>query len=131
MDNLTLFLGFAVVVGTIIVNGFIFRRQSRRIKDAEARLKEAEAKTSEFESFKKRIQFYDEQFERMKEMMVSKDAAIVKLSSEKCEVQKENERNKRAINKAISCKLVTDNEECPVLAQKRKDSEKTHKNKEK
>ena len=132
MDKLILFLGLVFIVGTV-ANAFIFRRQSHRIKDAEARIKEAQAQTKEvevlkkaFEEMEKRIKFYDEQFERMKGMMVSKDTAIVQLSTEKCEAQKENEKNKRAINKAHSCSFIPENEDCPVLAQKKKDEEKTN-----
>ena len=130
MDNLILILGLAVVVGTIITNGFIFRKQSRRLKEAEVRIKEAEAKAKEFdalkdtiEQLKKSVDFYDKQFDRMKEMISKKDVAITKLSDEKCEVQKANEKNKRAINKAISCEFVPENEDCPVLAQKKKDEQ--------
>ena len=133
MDNLILILGLAVVVGMIVLNGFIFRKQSRRIKEAEARIKEAEAKAKEIEVLKdtiaqmeKSIDFFYKNFERMKEIMKAKDDAIIELSHDKSEAQKENEMNKKAINQAISCEHVPDDKECPVLVQKRKD-EKKHK----
>ncbi len=101
-----------------IVTFFLYRKQQKRIKTAEAFEKEVNALKTTVATMRDQLTFYDGRLNEMQKLVVGKDAYIGQLSSEKHTLEIKNSKNKSAINKAHSCPNCSDVSNCPVIKQK-------------
>lgn len=115
-------LGF-LATGSSIVTFILYRKQSVRIKNAEAFEKEVAALRSEIDALKESLKFEREQREKDKEIIVRIETDNTKLHSENGTLEIKNARNKKAINQAYSCGFCQDTANCPVLLQRKKNEE--------
>ena len=125
MELLNWILGVLTLISgsTTGISLFMYRRQSRRFKNAEAFEKEVAALSSTVENLKSQISFYDERLNKLQELIVNKDVYIGVISEEKNALEIKHARNKSAINRAYACGYCSDLKDCPVLKQRTKNEE--------
>lgn len=123
---LQIVLGVLTVIssGSTIVIGLMFRKQTARIKNAEAVEKEVQALRSTVVSLQKQQEFYEKRLEAMQKLIIDKDNYIAVISHDKEVVEIKHARNKSAINRAHECEFCKgDTAKCPVLAQRMRNEE--------
>ena len=123
---LQIILGVLTVIssGSAIVIGLLFRKQTARIKNAEAVEKEVQALRGTVVSLQKQQEFYEKRLEAMQKLIVDKDNYIAVISHDKEVVEIKHAKNKSAINRAHECEFCRgDTSKCPVLAQRMRNEE--------
>lgn len=123
---LQIVLGVLTVIssGSAIVIGLMFRKQTARIKNAEAVEKEVQALRSTVVSLQKQQEFYEKRLEAMQKLIIDKDNYIAVISHDKEVVEIKHAKNKSAINRAHECEFCKgDTAKCPVLAQRMRNEE--------
>lgn len=123
---LQIILGVLTVIssGSAIVIGLMFRKQTARIKNAEAVEKEVQALRGTVVSLQKQQEFYEKRLEAMQKLIIDKDNYIAVISHDKEVVEIKHAKNKSAINRAHECEFCKgDTAKCPVLAQRMRNEE--------
>lgn len=123
---LQIVLGMLTVIssGSAIVIGLMFRKQTARVKNAEAVEKEVQALRSTVVSLQKQQEFYEKRLEAMQKLIIDKDNYIAVISHDKEVVEIKHAKNKSAINRAHECEFCKgDTAKCPVLAQRMRNEE--------
>lgn len=123
---LQIVLGVLTVIssGSAIVIGLMFRKQTARVKNAEAVEKEVQALRSTVVSLQKQQEFYEKRLEAMQKLIIDKDNYIAVISHDKEVVEIKHAKNKSAINRAHECEFCKgDTAKCPVLAQRMRNEE--------
>lgn len=123
---LQIILGVLTVIssGSAIVIGLMFRKQTARVKNAEAVEKEVQALRSTVVSLQKQQEFYEKRLEAMQKLIIDKDNYIAVISHDKEVVEIKHAKNKSAINRAHECEFCKgDTAKCPVLAQRMRNEE--------
>lgn len=123
---LQIILGVLTVIssGSAIVIGLMFRKQTARIKNAEAVEKEVQALRGTVVSLQKQQEFYEKRLEAMQKLIIDKDNYIAVISHDKEVVEIKHAKNKSAINRAHECEFCRgDTAKCPVLAQRMRNEE--------
>lgn len=114
--------------GGTVITLFLFRRQQKRFKNAEAFEKEVQALQNTIDSLQKQVNWQEERLNDMQKLLIGKDAYIAEISREKHTLEIKHARNKSAINKAYECpnraKCKDDPDSfCPVLMQRKQNEE--------
>lgn len=123
---LQIVLGVLTVIssGSAIVIGLMFRKQTARVKNAEAVEKEVQALRSTVVSLQRQQEFYEKRLEAMQKLIIDKDNYIAVISHDKEVVEIKHAKNKSAINRAHECEFCKgDTAKCPVLAQRMRNEE--------
>lgn len=123
---LQIILGVLTVIssGSAIVIGLMFRKQTARVKNAEAVEKEVQALRGTVVSLQKQQEFYEKRLEAMQKLIIDKDNYIAVISHDKEVVEIKHAKNKSAINRAHECEFCRgDTAKCPVLAQRMRNEE--------
>lgn len=123
---LQIVLGVLTVIssGSAIVIGLMFRKQTARVKNAEAVEKEVQALRGTVVSLQKQQEFYEKRLEAMQKLIIDKDNYIAVISHDKEVVEIKHAKNKSAINRAHECEFCRgDTAKCPVLAQRMRNEE--------
>lgn len=123
---LQIVLGVLTVIssGSAIVIGLMFRKQTARVKNAEAVEKEVQALRGTVVSLQKQQEFYEKRLEAMQKLIIDKDNYIAVISHDKEVVEIKHAKNKSAINRAHECEFCKgDTAKCPVLAQRMRNEE--------
>lgn len=123
---LQIILGVLTVIssGSAIVIGLMFRKQTARVKNAEAVEKEVQALRGTVVSLQKQQEFYEKRLEAMQKLIIDKDNYIAVISHDKEVVEIKHAKNKSAINRAHECEFCKgDTAKCPVLAQRMRNEE--------
>jgi hypothetical protein len=97
---------------------FLYRRQAKRFKTAEAFEQEVKAMEGTVSILQEQIEFCQGRINSLQELIISKDTYIEQLSGENHTLEIKHSRNKSAMNKAHECKFCPDTSQCPVLIQK-------------
>lgn len=103
--------------GTIITI-FMYRKQAKRFKTAEAFEKEVVALKATVESLQGQLSFYDGRLNEMQKLVIGKDTYIAQLTADKHTLEVKHAKNKSAINKAYECQYCDNKARCPVLMQR-------------
>lgn len=109
--------------GSAVVTWLLYRKQSVRIKNAEAFEREVEALRHEIEELRASVEFERSQREKDKELLAKADALNRQLRSEFNNVEIKNAKNKSALNKAYECTFCPDSSLCPALKQRKKNED--------
>lgn len=115
-------LGF-LGAGSSVVTFILFRKQSVRIKNAEAFEKEVSALRGEIEALKADLKFEREQREKDKELIIRVEDDNSALHAENRTLEIKNAKNKKAINQAYGCSFCNESSNCPVLMQRKKNED--------
>lgn len=109
--------------GSALMTWLLYRRQSERIKNAEAFEKEVSALRSEIEELRKSVEFERKQREQDKEIISKLEIINTQLHAESNTLEIKNARNKKAINSAYGCTFCHDSSNCPVLKQRQQNED--------
>lgn len=125
MDVLNwILLAFSTVSGaTAFITLFMFRKQQKRFKTAEAFEKEVTALQASVTLMQGQIKFLNDSLVDTQKLVIEKDAYIGTLSTDKHVLEIKHAKNKSAINQAYSCTFCDDKAACPVLMQRAKNEE--------
>lgn len=120
MDILTWILSLlsTLLGGTSIYSLFIYRKQQKRFKTAEAFEKEVVVLRSAIEGMQKQVDWQEKRLVEMQNLIVNKDAYIATLTQDKSTLEIKHAKNKKAINAAYGCSFCTEAKNCPVLMQR-------------
>lgn len=105
--------------GTSFITMVIFRKQTRRLKDAEVSEKEVSTLRSVVETLKTQMDWMNDRITSLQSMITNKDSIIEQLNIDKNTLEIKNAKNKGAINKALSCIYCSTQSLCPVLVQRK------------
>lgn len=115
---------FSTLTGaTTFMAWFMYRKQEKRFKTAEAFEKEVLSLRLAMNTLQEQVKWYGERLNETQALIVSKDAYITQISGEKHTLEIKNSRNKNAINKAFNCRFCEAPSECPVLIQRASNEE--------
>ena len=110
--------------GSSVVMWVMFRKQTARIKNAEAVEKEVQSLRSTVDALQQQQEFYEKRLKAMQELVIGKDNYIEVISHDKLVLEVKHAKNKSAINRAHECEFCKgDSSKCPVLAQKNKNDD--------
>lgn len=109
--------------GSALVTLILYRKQSVRIKNAEAYEKEVGVLRVEIAELRKSIEFERQQREQDKKVIASLELLNTQLHGEKNTLEIKKAKNKRAINQSYKCTYCNDVAMCPVLIQVQKNEE--------
>lgn len=99
----------------------LYRKQQKRLKNAEAVEKEVSTLRSTIETLQTNMTFYEERLNTLQKLVIEKDNYIAVLTNDKQTVDIKHAKNKNAINRAHECEYCKgDASKCPVLDQRRK-----------
>ena len=102
----------------------LYRKQQKRLKNAEAVEKEVSTLRSTIETLQTNMKFYEERLNTLQKLVIEKDNYIAVLTNDKQIVDIKHAKNKNAINRAQECEYCKgDASKCPVLDQRRKNEE--------
>lgn len=113
----------ALCGGSTIVTLFIYHKQQKRFKTAEAFEKEVTALQASVTLMQGQIKFLNESLTDTQKLVVEKDTYIGTLSKDKHTLEIKHAKNKSAINTAYGCQFCEDKAECPVLKQRAQNEE--------
>lgn len=106
--------------GSALFTFFYYRKQERRLKNANAIETEVDALRKTVESLQQQQRFYEERLNALQALVIEKDSYITSLSTDKHTLEIKHAKNKTAINAAYSCDVRTDKAKCPVLKERMK-----------
>ena len=109
--------------GGVVVTWVLYRKQEKRLRNAESVEKEVEALRKAVETLERNQVFYEERLKALQVLVVEKDSYISVLSAEKHALEVKHSKNKSAINKAHSCGFISCPNDCVVLEQRAKNEE--------
>jgi predicted patatin/cPLA2 family phospholipase len=109
--------------GSTVITLFMYRKQQKRFKTAEAFEREVDALKNTVEIMRKQQEFYESRLAELQKLIVNKDAYIEQLSRGSHIMEVKHAKNKSAINKAYECRFCEKTSECPVLIQRAKNEE--------
>ena len=114
MSNLLEIVSAIFGVGGVFgfVSYFLFFKESKRLKKAEATEKELANLSSSIDLLKKQVEYQGSEIIRLQEQLSGKNQLIKQLYRERDILEKKYAQKKSAINCAIGC---ANKDECPVL----------------
>jgi len=101
-----------------LISFLYFRKQSKRLKTAEAFEKEVEALKSTIQELKQQVNWDSDRIKQLQEMYNEKDAFLHIVTKEKHTIEVKHYRNKEAIACANHCRFNPDASKCPVVIRK-------------
>lgn len=109
--------------GGVVVTWILYRKQEKRLRNAEAVEKEVESLRKTVETLQLNQTFYEERLKALQALVVEKDTYIGVLSGDKHTLEVKHAKNKSAINLAHSCGFISCPDDCVVLRQRAKNDE--------
>lgn len=107
---------FSIVGGGSALFTFLYyRKQEKRLKNAEAVETEVATLRATVETLQKNQEFYEQRLSVLQSLIIEKDTYISTLSTDKHVLEVKHARNKSAINAAYGCELRENKADCPVL----------------
>ena len=113
----------ALCGGSTIITLFIYRKQQKRFKTAEAFEKEVTALQASVTLMQGQIKFLNDSLTDMQKLVIEKDAYISTLSTDNQVLEVKHVKYKSVINQAYSCAYCEDKANCPVLKRRAKNEE--------
>lgn len=112
--------------GGAFITAMMYRKQERRLKNAEVVAKEVDTLRNALDAIKEQIPFLMGQIADLQKLVYSKDAYIGQLNESNHVLNIKHAKNKYAINRAYDCRHCDDSAQqpgsrkvtCPVLVQK-------------
>lgn len=123
MGNLISILGLLVGLlggGGVFITWMLYRKQTKRFKEAEAFEKDAQAWKTALESLQNQVNWQEERLSILQKTLLEKESYVLVISKEKDILEVKHAKNKSAINKAHGCELSSS---CPVLKQQAKNDD--------
>lgn len=105
--------------GGVITTFLLYRKQSVRIKNAEAFSAEVAVLRAEVEELRNSLEFERKQREEDKKIIARVEALNSALFNDKNGLEIKNALRKKAINRAYECEFCPDSSKCPVLIQRK------------
>lgn len=103
--------------GGVVTTFLLYRKQSVRIKNAEAFSAEVAVLRAEVEELRKSLDFERRQREEDKKIIAKVEALNTALFHDKSSLEIKYALRKKATNRAYECTLCPDSSKCPVLIQ--------------
>ena len=113
----------ALCGGSTFFTLFMYRKQQKRFKTAEAFGNEVSALAAAQGLLRDQITFQAGRIDELQKLLVSKDDYIGQISAEKHTIEMKHAKNKSAINKAYECRFCENTADCPVLIQRAQNEE--------
>lgn len=111
---------FNLLLGGGVVTTFIlYRKQSVRIKNAEAFAQEVNVLRSEIDELRKSLEFERRQREEDKKVIARVELLNTQLFNDKSSLEIKNALYKKAMNRAYECTFCSESGKCPVLLQRK------------
>lgn len=111
---------FNLLLGGGVVTTFIlYRKQSVRIKNAEAFAQEVNVLRSEIDELRKSLEFERKQREEDKKVIARIELLNTQLFNDKSSLEIKNALYKKAMNRAYECTFCSESGKCPVLIQRK------------
>lgn len=120
--DLTSLISLLFGSSTIVTYG-LYRKQQKRLRNAEAFAKEVEALKSTINAMQQQMQYYEGRLTEMQKLIIGKDSYIAQISQDRHTLEIKNAKNKSAINKAYGCSYRSDTYKCPVLVHRKANEE--------
>lgn len=105
--------------GGVVTTFLLYRKQSVRIKNAEAFSAEVAVLRAEVEELRKSLDFERKQREEDKKIIAKVEALNTALFHDKNGLEIKNALYKKAMNRAYECTFCPDSSKCPVLIQRK------------
>lgn len=105
--------------GGVVTTFLLYRKQSIRIKNAEAFSAEVAVLRNEVDELRKSLDFERRQREEDKKIIARIEALNSTLYFDKNNLEIKNSLNKKAMNRAYECTFCRDSGKCPVLVQRK------------
>lgn len=105
--------------GGVVTTFLLYRKQSVRIKNAEAFSAEVAVLRAEVEELRKSLDFERRQREEDKKIIARVEALNSSLYLDKNGLEIKNALYKKAMNRAYECTFCGDSSKCPVLIQRK------------
>lgn len=105
--------------GGVVTTFLLYRKQSVRIKNAEAFSAEVAVLRAEVEELRKSLDFERRQREEDKKIIARVEALNSSLYLDKNGLEIKNALYKKAMNRAYECTFCADSSKCPVLIQRK------------
>lgn len=109
--------------GSAVLTWVVYRKQSLRIKNAEAYEKEVDVLRKEIAELRNAIEFERKQREADREVIVRLELLNSELRDKNDVAEIKNARNKKALNKAYECEFCPDSSKCPALVQRKRNED--------
>lgn len=103
--------------GGVVTTFLLYRKQSVRIKNAEAFSAEVAVLRAEVEELRKSLEFERRQREEDKKIIVTLETLNTSLFHDKSGLEIKYALRKKATNRAYECTFCPDSSKCPVLMQ--------------
>lgn len=103
--------------GGVVTTFLLYRKQSVRIKNAEAFSAEVAVLRAEVEELRKSLEFERRQREEDKKVIVTLETLNTSLFHDKSGLEVKYALRKKATNRAYECTFCPDSSKCPVLMQ--------------
>jgi biopolymer transport protein ExbB/TolQ len=103
--------------GGVVTTFLLYRKQSVRIKNAEAFASEVEVLRSEVKALQESVEFERKQREEDKKIIVTLETLNTSLFHAKSGLEVKYALRKKATNRAYECTFCPDSSKCPVLMQ--------------
>lgn len=125
MTTLEIILSLVTCIfgGTSFFTVFLFLKQQKRYKNAEAFEKELTALRLAQENWEKELKWQTERVDKLQNTILEQDLLIRQLRNDRNTIEIKNARNKSAINSAYGCKFANSEQPCPVLEKRSKNEE--------
>lgn len=104
--------------GSAFASFLLYRKQSTRIKTAEAFESEVKALRLEIDALKEQINFERTCREEDKKTILTLETHNTQLIEDKAATEIKHARNKKALNRAYECTHCASTNDCPVIKQR-------------
>lgn len=105
--------------GGVVTTFVLYRKQSVRIKNAEAFEHEVNVLRNEIDELRKSLDFERRQREEDKKVIARVELLNTTLYHDKSSLEIKNALYKKAMNRAYECTFCTESGKCPVLQQRK------------